>query len=104
MTYLHGNEQQPIVPPSIVSCHLLPWSLLPQIVMTLFTQSTDVLHKDLNEKQKNRLCLIQFVSKVATRIPRVFHTRRNPRVFQIFVYHVDNHSVAAGSYISRTSI
>jgi len=54
--------------------------------MILFTQSTAVLHKYLNDALKI-LCLLQFFPEVAQnslRIPSVFHVQRNPWVFQVF--------------------
>ena len=54
--------------------------------MILFTQSTAVLQKYLNDELKT-LCLLQFFLEVAQNsvsIPWVFHVQRNPRVFQVF--------------------
>ena len=54
--------------------------------MILFTQSTAVLHKYLNDELKI-LCLLQFFPEFAhnsLRIPRVFYAQRNLRVFQVF--------------------
>ena len=45
-------------------------SLLPEILMILFTQSTAVLHKYLNDELKI-LCLLQFSPRLH-RIPREF--------------------------------
>jgi len=55
-------------------------------MMILFTQSTAVLHKYLNDELKI-LCSLQFFPEVAQnslRITRVFHVQRNPWVFQVF--------------------
>ena len=54
--------------------------------MILFTQSTAVLHKYLNDELKI-FCLLQFFPEVAQnslKIPGVFHVQRNPR-FSSFV-------------------
>jgi len=56
--------------------------------MILFTQSTAVLHKYLNDKLKI-LCLLYFFPEVAQnsenslRMPRVFHVQRNPRFSRV---------------------
>jgi len=54
--------------------------------MILFTQSTAVLHKYLNDKLKNTLFVTIFpeVAKNSLRILSVFHVQRNPGVFQVF--------------------
>jgi len=57
-----------------------------EIHETLFTRSTAVSHKYLNDELKI-LCLLQFFPAVAQnslRIPCVFHVQRNPWVFQVF--------------------
>ena len=54
--------------------------------MILFTKSTAVLHKYLNDELKI-LWLLQVFPDVAQnslRIPWVFHVQKNPRVFQVF--------------------
>jgi len=53
--------------------------------MIIFSQSTAVLHKYLNDERKLR-CLLQFFPEVAQnplRIPSVFYVQRNPSVFQV---------------------
>ena len=56
-------------------------SLLPEILMILFTQSTAVLHKYLNDELK---ILCYNFSLRLHRIPWVFHVQRNPWVFRVF--------------------
>jgi len=81
----HSNSSN-IRVPSILADIYWARSLLHEIVMIPFTQSTDALHENLNDEIK-LLCLLQFFPEVAQnsqRIPRVFHVQRNPRVFQVF--------------------
>jgi len=48
----------------------------------LFTQSTVVLHKYLNDELKKLFCLLRFSLRLH-RIPRLFRVWRNPQVFQV---------------------
>jgi len=50
--------------PSILADLYWAGLLLPEIVMILFTQSTAVLHKYLNDELK-QLCLLQFFPEIA---------------------------------------
>ena len=80
-----NNDLSSRVIPHQLQQYEINWagSLLPEI---LFTQSTSVLHKYLNDELKI-LCLLQFFPEVAQnsmRIPWVFNVHRNPRVFQVF--------------------
>ena len=77
-------------------------SLLPEILMILFTRSTAVLHKYLNDELKI-LRLLQFLPEVtqnSRRIPWVFHVLWNPWVFRVFQVcgHPDNASSTASQW------
>jgi len=55
-------------------------------MIIMFTQSTAILHKYLNDKLKI-LCFLQFFPEVAQnspRIPWVFHVQKNSWLFQVF--------------------
>ena len=80
MTFIpHQLQQYNRSPPFTV---IIYWagSLHPEILIILFTQSTAVLHKYLNDELK---ILCYNFSLRLHRIPWVFHVQRNPRVFQV---------------------
>jgi len=54
-------------------------SLLPEIVMILFTQSTAVLHKYLHNKLK-LLCSVQFVTETAQNSPSFLCSETSPSI------------------------
>ena len=67
MTFIEGHSTSTCyrIVPSIFSWHYLAGSLLPQILMILFTQSTAVLHKHLNAGWRTKSTLLQFFPDVA---------------------------------------
>ena len=67
MTFIkHCSTSTPV--PSILADTYWAGTLLPEIVMILFTQSTAVLHKYLNDELK-LLCLLQFFPEFSQTSP-----------------------------------
>jgi len=95
MTFIKGHSTSTPVHSTLADIY---WagSLLTEITMILFTQSTAVLCTFLNDKLKLH-CLLQFLHRLH-KIPWVFHVQKNVSVFQVC-----GHPVKWMSYSHRSN-